>query len=356
MTSLELVNIRKDYGSATAVADMNMDIRTGELVSLLGPSGCGKTTTLRMVAGFVKPTSGTILINGRDVTELAPYERNTALVFQSYALFPHMTVAQNVGFGLEMRKVGKSDREAQSIEALKRVRLDHLADRYPRQLSGGQQQRVALARGLVLNPDVFLLDEPLSNLDAKLRGEVRSEIRSLQQSLELTTLMVTHDQEEALTMSDRLVLMEAGGVRQAGTAQDLYERPASAFVADFVGRSNVIAGRMEGEKFYTSDGVALPPAAGSGAVTAARFYTVRPEKISLSPANPQADAAPAGLDATLREVLYLGAMTEYTVAMGQTKITVISPTPGPDDTRAALRNGDPVRLHWDSASARLLNA
>ncbi|MEJ8476967.1 ABC transporter ATP-binding protein [Roseibium algae] len=346
MKSLELINIRKEYGDAVAVADMNMQIQRGELVALLGPSGCGKTTTLRMVAGFIAPTEGSVLLDGHNVTELAPYDRNTALVFQSYALFPHMTVAQNVGFGLEMRKVGRSERESQSLEALKRVRLDHLADRYPRQLSGGQQQRVALARGLVLNPAIFLLDEPLSNLDAKLRGEVRSEIRSLQQSLELTTLMVTHDQEEALTMSDRLVLMEAGKVRQAGTAQDLYERPADSFVADFIGRSNVIEGRVEAEGFQTVSGALLPPAAAGK--PDARFYSVRPEKIDITRDGP-------GVEGAVREILYLGAQTEYTVMLGQTPLTVVAATPGPDDALASLRTGEPVRLHWSGDNARLLN-
>jgi putative spermidine/putrescine transport system ATP-binding protein len=345
MKSLELVNVCKKFGEAVAVTDMSMHILKGELVSLLGPSGCGKTTTLRMVAGFVEPSAGSILINGRDVTNLPPYARNTALVFQSYALFPHMTVAQNVGFGLEMRKVGKAEREEKSIEALKRVRLDHFADRYPRQLSGGQQQRVALARGLVLNPDVFLLDEPLSNLDAKLRGEVRSEIRGLQQSLELTTLMVTHDQEEALTMSDKLVLMEAGRVRQSGTAEDLYEQPADAFVADFVGRSNVVKGHVEDGQFRTADGTVMPTMPGIQAD--AQYYTLRPEKISLSREG-------EGVEGTLRERLYLGAQTEYTVMVGDTSISVVMATPGPDDQRAGLRVGDPVRLDWDVASVRLL--
>lgn len=345
MNSLELDNIHKEYGEAVAVSDMHMKIAKGELVSLLGPSGCGKTTTLRMVAGFIEPTKGSILINGRDVTKLPPYERNTALVFQSYALFPHMTVAQNVGFGLEMRKVGKSERDEKIVEALKRVRLDHLDDRYPRQLSGGQQQRVALARGLVLNPDIFLLDEPLSNLDAKLRGEVRSEIRGLQQALELTTLMVTHDQEEALTMSDKLVLMEAGGVRQAGTAQELYEQPTDSFVADFVGRSNVIEGRLVDGNFVTADHITLPPT--DSRLADARYYTVRPEKISLMREG-------NGIQGTLREVLYLGAYTEYTVMLGQTPLTVITATPGPDDKNAGLKTGEGVRMQWDTTASRLL--
>jgi putative spermidine/putrescine transport system ATP-binding protein len=347
MKSLELLNVRKEYGDAVAVADMNMHIDKGELVSLLGPSGCGKTTTLRMVAGFVEPTAGAVLINGRDVTDLPPYERNTALVFQSYALFPHMTVAGNVGFGLEMRKVEKSERDQKIMEALKRVRLDHLADRYPRQLSGGQQQRVALARGLVLSPDIFLLDEPLSNLDAKLRGDVRSEIRSLQQSLELTTLMVTHDQEEALTMSDRLIVMDMGHVRQTGTAQSLYEEPADAFVADFVGRSNVLPGRNEGGAFRTDSGALLPPA--EIALSDARYYAIRPERITLSTDG-------EGLEGELHERLYLGAQTEYTVRVGDTRISVVNPTPATDDARTNLRIGDKVHLSWAPSAARLLNA
>ncbi len=346
MKSLELVNVRKEYGEAIAVSAMNMSIRKGELVSLLGPSGCGKTTTLRMVAGFIDPTAGSIVLNGRDVTNLPPYARNTALVFQSYALFPHMTVAQNVGFGLEMRKVARAELEQRSQEALRRVRLDHLADRYPRQLSGGQQQRVALARGLVLNPDVFLLDEPLSNLDAKLRGEVRSEIRNLQQSLELTTLMVTHDQEEALTMSDQLVVMEHGEVRQTGTAQDLYERPADAFVADFVGRSNVVSGLM-GDGGFVSAGGDILPLSQNGNHRNAIFYGIRPERIRLSRTGD-------GLQAELREALYLGAQTEYTALVGQTALTIIAPTPGPDDALNGIRPGDSVRLRWDAADVQLL--
>jgi len=347
MTSLELNNISKAYGTALAVTDMNLTVETGEFVSLLGPSGCGKTTTLRMIAGFVEPTTGTIVINGRDVTRLAAFERNTGLVFQSYALFPHMSVAQNVAFGLEMRKIPRPERDARTVEALQRVRLDHLADRYPRQLSGGQQQRVALARALILNPDIFLLDEPLSNLDAKLRGEVRSEIRALQQSLELTTLMVTHDQEEALTMSDRLVVMEAGAIRQSGTARDLYDRPEDPFVANFVGRSNVIAGRIEDGRFYSKSGDVLPCVADQAPAGDVHF-ALRPERISLS-------VDGEGLEAEITEILYLGPQTEYSARVGQTELTVISPTPGPDDALFAVRVGSAVRLRWDQNFVRLFH-
>jgi putative spermidine/putrescine transport system ATP-binding protein len=221
MARLELQTLSKRYGDFHAVREVSLDIADGEFLVLLGPSGCGKTTTLRMIAGFVTPSGGSIRIGGNDITALPPWKRNTGLVFQSYALFPHLTVAQNVAFGLEMRKAARDDIAARVTEALRLVRLGHLAERLPRQLSGGQQQRVALARALAIRPDVLLLDEPLSNLDAKLREEVRVEIRELQRQLGLTTVMVTHDQEEALTVADRLVVMSEGEVRQNGTQRDL---------------------------------------------------------------------------------------------------------------------------------------
>jgi putative spermidine/putrescine transport system ATP-binding protein len=228
MAHLQLTGITKRYGEFKAADDVSLDIADGEFLVLLGPSGCGKTTTLRIVAGFIEPTSGSVRLGDRDITGLPPWKRNTGLVFQSYALFPHMTVAENIAFGLEMRKMPKAEMAPKITEALRLVRLDHLSDRLPRQLSGGQQQRVALARALVFRPDVLLLDEPLSNLDAKLRQDVRVEIRELQRKLGLTTVMVTHDQEEALTMADRLVVMSEGRVRQIGSQQDLYDRSRCA--------------------------------------------------------------------------------------------------------------------------------
>src|SRR5687767_11008042 len=222
MARLELDTVTKRYGDFHAVRDVSLEVPDGEFLVLLGPSGCGKTTTLRIIAGFVEATSGMVRLGGQDVTALPPWKRNAGLVFQNYALFPHLTVAENVAFGLEMRKVAKADIAPRVAEALRLVRLGHLGERLPRQLSGGQQQRVALARALVFKPDVLLLDEPLSNLDAKLRQEVRIEIRELQRQLGLTTIMVTHDQEEALTMADRLVVMSDGAVRQLGTQRDLY--------------------------------------------------------------------------------------------------------------------------------------
>ncbi len=225
MARLQLSGLTKTYGDFPAVAGVDLDIAQGELVVLLGPSGCGKTTTLRMIAGFIAPTAGEIRLGGRDITREPPWKRNTGLVFQSYALFPHLNVADNVAFGLRMRKIAQTQIAGRLAEVLRLVRLEGLGDRLPRELSGGQQQRVALARALVIEPDILLLDEPLSNLDAKLRQEVRVEIRELQKKLGLTTVMVTHDQEEALTMADRLVVMSEGQVQQIGSQRDLYEKP-----------------------------------------------------------------------------------------------------------------------------------
>src|SRR3981189_159598 len=265
MARLQLTGITKRYGDFKATDDVSLDIADGEFLVLLGPSGCGKTTTLRIIAGFIEPTSGRVLLDARDITALPPWKRNAGLVFQSYALFPHMTVAENIAFGLEMRKMPKADMTPKITEALRLVRPNHLSGRLPRQWSGGQQQRVALARALVFRPDVLLLDEPLSNLDAKLRQDVRVEIRELQRKLGLTTVMVTHDQEEALTMADRLVVMNEGLVRQVGSQRDLYERPSDRFVAGFVGRSTFLDGTVEAPGRFRSDGgVARASRAGQG--------------------------------------------------------------------------------------------
>src|SRR5262245_54206509 len=279
MARLRIDGVSKRYGEVDAVRAVTLDVADGEFVVLLGPSGCGKTTTLRVVAGFAEPDSGSVALGERDITQLPPWKRNAGLVFQNYALFPHLTVAQNVAFGLEMRKVGAAERARRVGEALQLVRLEHFAGRLPRQLSGGQQQRVALARALVFHPDVLLLDEPLSNLDARLRHDVRVEIRELQRKLGLTTVMVTHDQEEALIMADRLVVMGEGRIRQVGSQQDLYERPAEKFVADFVGRSTFIDGRMDGPGRFVSAGglVVACEAEGTGNASLA----LRPERLAL---------------------------------------------------------------------------
>ena len=239
MAAIELRSLRKRYGAAIAVASVDLRIDEGEMVALVGPSGCGKTTVLRMIAGLIEPDEGKVLIGGADVTRTPVHKRNLGLVFQSYALFPHLTVFENVAFGLRRRGVAEPDLTRRVGSVLELVQLGALTARYPKQLSGGQQQRVALARSVVTEPSVLLLDEPLSNLDASLRDEMRVELRRLQQRLGITTVFVTHDQQEALTLADRLAVMRAGRIEQIGSPQDVYERPSSSFVAGFVGRSNM---------------------------------------------------------------------------------------------------------------------
>jgi putative spermidine/putrescine transport system ATP-binding protein len=349
MASLTVEKLTKRFGASLAVDGLDLSVREGELVALLGPSGCGKTTTLRMVAGFLPPSSGRVLFDREDVTDLPAYRRSTGMVFQSYALFPHMTAAQNVGFGLEMRGLGAGEREAKVAEVLKLVRLSHLAGRLPRELSGGQQQRVALARALVINPKLFLLDEPLSNLDAKLRAEVRIEIRTLQQRLGLTTLLVTHDREEALTMADRLVVMEGGRVRQIGSPKQLYDEPQDAFVADFVGRCNILAGKRESAThFRTAEGLLLAVDTAPGERDNATAFALRPERIVIRP------GANGETSGTVEAVTYLGAQTEYHVRIGKELFVVVRPTPAESEPLAAVKPEDVVSLQWERNAPRLV--
>ncbi|WP_024509948.1 ABC transporter ATP-binding protein [Bradyrhizobium sp. ARR65] len=276
---VELKSVSKRYGEVLAVAKVSLGVRRGELLCLLGPSGCGKTTTLRMVAGFVEPTSGTVSINGADMTHQPPYRRDTGMVFQSYALFPHMTVAENIAFGLENLKWPRDKREARVEEMLKLVELPHLAHRFPSQLSGGQQQRIALARALAMRPAVLLLDEPFSNLDALLRVRMREELREVVRTVNVTTLFVTHDQEEALTMSDRIVVMNAGHVEQVGTPGDIYEAPSTPFVARFIGWCSLLKGMVGPDGAFTSSAeLRLTGNWSAGPSTA----VIRPEHIKLS--------------------------------------------------------------------------
>ena len=269
MAFLQLDNLCKRYGAIDAVVATNLAIEQGEFVSLLGPSGCGKTTTLQMIAGFVDVSSGRILLDGRDITHAKPCSRGLGVVFQSYALFPHMTVADNVAFGLRMRKQPEAEIRRKVTEVLALVRLDRHAERYPRELSGGQRQRVALARALVIEPPVLLLDEPLSNLDANLREEMQFEIRRIQSEVGITTLMVTHDQAEALSISDRVVVMQAGRVTQVDEPYRLYEHPRTRFISDFVGKANLLPGEL--------DGAGLPQVHHSR--DASLTLSLRPEKI-----------------------------------------------------------------------------
>ena len=251
MATLELKNLTKKFGSFTAVDDMNLSVADGEMIALLGGSGCGKTTTLRMIAGFTEPWSGSVLVDGKDMKGIPPYRRNVGIFFQNYALFPHMTVFQNVAFGLELQKLPKDEIRTRVADILSLVKLTGLDARYPRELSGGQQQRVALARALVTRPQILLLDEPLSNLDAKLRVEMQVEIKRIQKELGITTIIVTHDHEEAVSLADRVIVMNEGKILQIGTPKEIFDRPVSPFVADFMGFATFLegtAGKAEGGK------------------------------------------------------------------------------------------------------------
>jgi ABC-type Fe3+/spermidine/putrescine transport system ATPase subunit len=314
-TALRLAGITKRYGAVTAVDGVDLEVRDGEFLTLLGPSGCGKTTTLGLIAGFFPPTAGEIWLKGRPVAGLPPFKRDIGVVFQDYALFPHMSAGENVGFGLRMRGVDRVELERRVAEALDLVQLRGLADRRPLELSGGQRQRVALARALVIRPAVLLLDEPLSNLDLKLREEMRVEIAGLQRRLGITTVFVTHDQGEALVMSDRIAVMQAGRIVQLGRPAEIYERPASRFVAEFIGRMN----------FFTDGGAAV---------------AIRPERARLSKEKPAGGFARPG---TVRNVLYLGATLEYHLDLQGEKALVEAPN---DGGSPAFRAGDAV---WFSA-------
>ncbi|MBL8692143.1 MAG: ABC transporter ATP-binding protein [Rhodospirillaceae bacterium] len=344
MAGLRLEHLSKSFGATVAVRDVTLDVGDGEFLVLLGPSGCGKTTTLRMIAGFIAPTAGRVHLGGREITALPPWKRNAGIVFQSYALFPHLTVAENVAFGLEMRKLSKAEIAPKVAEALRLVRLDHLGERLPRQLSGGQQQRVALARALAIRPDVLLLDEPLSNLDAKLRETVRIEIRELQRQLGITTVMVTHDQEEALIMADRLVVMSEGEVKQVGTQRELYEQPANRFVAGFVGRSNFLAGTMVSPgRFETRGGVAISCAAG---LTGPAVIALRPERLALGSA---AGGLENHMQGTVELVSYLGASVDVHVRVSPADRIVVT-QPNRVDARTP-EEGERIDVGWPKGAA-----
>ena len=313
-----------------AVAGIDLEIRDGEFFSMLGPSGSGKTTTLRMIAGFETPTKGRILLHGEDVSNRPPFERDVNTVFQDYALFPHMTVGQNVGYGLEVRKVARDERAIRVADALRMVRLDGYDARKPGQLSGGQRQRVALARALVNRPRVLLLDEPLGALDLKLREEMQIELKAIQQEVGITFIYVTHDQEEALTMSDRLAVFNRGRIEQVGTPADLYEKPATAFVAGFVGTSNLIRG-----------------AAAEALLGSSGLFTVRPEKIRLAEPGAAVAADEIGADGTIRTVVYLGPDTRYIVGLDAgPDLVVTQQNLSTSSMEVLAAKGRPVRLVW----------
>ncbi len=341
---IRLERITKRFpGGVTAVDGIDVHVRAGEFFSLLGPSGCGKTTTLRMIAGFESPDEGTIHVGRRDITTAPVHHRNMGMVFQSYALFPHRTVAENVAFGLRMRGVPRSQIRERVREVLQQVKLAGYEDRWPVQLSGGQQQRVALARALVIRPAVLLCDEPLGALDRKLRQAMQVELKELQRALGVTLIFVTHDQEEALAMSDRLAVMNAGHLEQVGTASDVYDRPRTRFVAEFIGEINLFSGRLDGGRFAAEDGHVLPaPLAASGPATLA----VRPEKIIL--VEPSAGV----LTGAINDASFLGDQVIYTVALPNARrILVKERNLGNGRLRA---QGAPVGLTWRAEDGVML--
>jgi putative spermidine/putrescine transport system ATP-binding protein len=349
---VRLEDLRRIYGSTTALDGLNITIQAGELVALLGPSGCGKTTALRLVAGLEDADGGQVVIDGRDVTHLPASRRDTGMVFQAYSLFPHMTARENVAFGLRMRKVGVAERRQRAGDMLELVGLSTQADRYAHQLSGGQQQRVALARALAIRPSVLLLDEPLSALDARVRSQLRDEIRRVQREVGITTLFVTHDQEEALAIADRVGVMRAGRLEQMGPPTTIYSQPATPFVAEFVGLTNRLAGVVTGGAVDVR-GIRLPLIA-SDTPDGPAVALVRPEAVSLAPA---LDGSNGPLSGTVIAVSFLGAVSRLTVDLGDTTLLVQVPTadaiahPGGSRVRIALRQ-DPVLITRDNGQGK----
>lgn len=358
--AVNIENVTKAFGEVTAVNNISLNIADGEFFSMLGPSGCGKTTTLRLIAGFEQPTMGEISIMGQPVAGIPAYRRPVNTVFQSYALFPHMTVEKNVAFGLEMANVPKADINRRVGEALELVQMGSFGGRRPNQMSGGQKQRVALARALVNRPRVLLLDEPLGALDLKLRKDMQLELKQIQSEVGITFIYVTHDQEEAITMSDRIAVMDNGIVSQIGTPRDIYEQPANRFVADFIGETNFVEGGVASSGDTTileASGIKIAGIArktlskGSAATLA-----IRPEKIALLPHSTEieSDSANVVLDGTVSEVIYIGTDTRYQVKIptGDDLVVRVQNLGRPEDI--TFESGEPVKVHWLTENAQVL--
>ena len=330
MPAIRFDNVSRHFGDVKAVDHANLEIQDGEFFSMLGPSGSGKTTCLRMIAGFDRPTSGNIFLYGKDVSNLPPYERDVNTVFQDYALFPHMTIQDNIAYGLMVKGVQKAQRYKQVDEILDLVRLAGYGARKPSQLSGGQRQRVALARALINHPKVLLLDEPLGALDLKLRQQMQVELKSIQKRVGITFIFVTHDQEEALTMSDRIAVFNEGKIQQVGAPSEIYERPASAFVAGFVGTSNLVSGEVAVRMTGSPD-----------------MFSIRPEKIHLDATNSDTGKDMLCIDGVVRDVVYLGLFTRYLVEIeGGSDLVVIEQNLKTTSMDVLTAKGQKVRLHW----------
>jgi putative spermidine/putrescine transport system ATP-binding protein len=349
--ALSLRGLVKRFGDVPAVDGVDLEVTRGEFVTLLGPSGSGKTTTLRMIAGFTAQTAGTIEVDGVDMSHVPPYRRDVGMVFQNYALFPHMTAAQNIAFPLQMRRVGRSEIRTRVAEALGLVKLDALGDRYPRQLSGGQQQRIALARAVVFRPRLLLMDEPLGALDKKLREALQLEILRISRQLGATVVYVTHDQEEALVMSDRIAIFNHGRIEQLGGGEELYDRPVSLFVADFIGESNILRGRFERDgnggwltraawRWRVGPAWMERSALESGVAAA---LVVRPERLQLIAADAAPDTGVNAVEAAVTEVLYLGSTRKFELALPDGVPAVVRQ---PIGTPGDWRPGDRVQLAW----------
>ena len=348
MAFLSLKDISKRFGEVIAVKDFNLEVEKGEFISILGPSGCGKTTILQMIAGFEEPTTGTIHIDGKDMTHVPPNARDIGIVFQSYALFPHMTVAENVGFGLEMRKIGKEERHQRVMETLSLVRLADFADRFPKALSGGQCQRVALARAIVIKPQLLLLDEPLSALDAKIRESMQLELRNIQHTVGVTTILVTHDQAEAMAMSDRIAVMNIGRMARLGEPFEIYEKPGDSFTSNFLGSTNMFQGqvqeKLDGQVLVNCNNIELH-VPGSATVGEQVSVAIRPEKVSLVKAG-------SGLfDARVKTRIFLGTSWAYQIESDLGKLNVTLQNTG----HRVAAEGETVGVSWHDDAVRILS-
>jgi spermidine/putrescine transport system ATP-binding protein len=359
--SVRLEGVTKRFGGLTAVREITLDIPRGEFFTMLGPSGCGKTTTLRMVAGFEEPSDGRVLLDGEDVTGRPAFKRPTNTVFQSYALFPHLSVEKNVAFGLQRKKVDRGEVRRRVAEELERVGLAAEAKRRPAQLSGGQQQRVALARALVNRPAVLLLDEPLGALDLKLRKQLQVELKRIQREVGITFIYVTHDQEEALTMSDRIAVMNRGVIEQVADPESVYERPATTFVAGFIGVSNLMPGEVVSANGAATElrldaGPTVRTGESGGARVGERLHAVvRPEKLGLEPAGAAGSGGRPAVEGRVESSLYLGTATQMVVRLGDdTRMTVLVPNADAEARRDLPGAGEAARLTWSDENIHIV--